>query len=349
MSLCSKMGAARYNADGTLDTTFGENGYRLIQVSVLGELWDMKIASDGKIVLAGKAETDFVNRNFTDYLIARLTLDGNLDVSFAGGAGVRQFDLTPGIVSDTEVIYGVQILPDGKILCVGRTGDVTNNPIDAVLMRFTSDGQFDTSFGTKGSGYRTIDYNGEHNLPQDLAVQTDGKIVIASFNGQGSDFLVQRLLANGDFDLTFGTNGSVETDLGGTDYPFSVNLTGDKILLSGYCGRTTGVIQKLCSVRYLQNGQTANTASLRGRAVNLLGRGISNAQITIRNAVTNETLTVMTDRTGNFQLADTLLAQQYIVTAQARRCYFQQSPLMVNFNSPDTNILLRANCFYPIK
>ena len=340
-----QMGAARFNADGRLDETFGTDGYRIIQVSVLGELWDMKLAPDGKIILGGKCETSFNNGNLSDHMLIRLTAKGDLDPSFGSGTGYRRLDLTPDTEADTEVINGVQLLPDGGILAVGRVGA---SPIDAVVMRFKPDGSFD-NFGTDNSGYIVVDYNGENNLPQDLAVQTDGKIVIASFKGQGGNFLVQRLLPDGQFDVSFGIGGSVETDLDGKDYPYSVSLTSDKILLAGYCGRNAASIQKMCLVRYLQNGQPANTATLRGRAVNLLGRGINEAQITVRNAADNQTQTITTDRTGNFQLPAMPLGQQYLITAQTRRCYFQPSPLVINFNDPNAVATLRANCFYLIK
>lgn len=343
-----QMGAARFNSDGTLDQTFGTGGYRIIQVSLLGELWDMKLAPDDKIVLGGKAMTNFNNANFSDYMLIRLTANGDFDPTFGGGTGYRRLDLTPETESDAEVINGVQLLPDGKILAVGRTGNASDNPIDAVVMRFKPDGGFD-NFGTDGKGYLFVDYNGESNLPQDLAVQADGKIVIASFKGQDGNFLVQRLLPDGQFDPSFGIGGSVETDLDGKDYPYSVSLTSDKILLAGYCGRNAASIQKMCLVRYLQNGQSANTAALRGRAVNLLGRGIGGAQITVRNAANNQTQTVPTDRTGIFQLPAMPLGQQYLITVQARRCYFHQMPLVINFIDPNAVTTLRANCFYPIK
>ena len=340
-----QMGAARFNSDGSLDQSFGTNGYRVIQVSVLGELWDMKLAPDGKIILAGKCETSFNNGNLSDHMLIRLTANGDLDPTFGSGTGYRRLDLTPETEADAEVIYGVQLLPDGGILAVGRVGQ---SPIDAVVMRFKPDGDFD-NFGTGNGGYIVVDYNGESNLPQDLAVQADGKIVIASFKGLNGNFLVQRLLPDGRFDTSFGVGGSVETDLDGKDYPYSVSLTSDKILLAGYCGRNANSIQKMCLVRYLQNGQSADTAALRGRAVNLLGRGISGAQITVRNAADNQTQTVVTDRAGIFQLPAMPLGGQYVITAQARRCYFQQSPLVIIFSDPNQLFTMRANCFYLIK
>ena len=343
-----QMCAARFNPDGTLDQTFGNSGYRIIQVSALGELWDMKLAPDGKIVLGGKALTSPNNSNLSDHMLIRLTADGNLDPTFGDGTGYRRLDLTPETESDAEVINGIQILPDGKILAVGRTGDASNYPIDAVLIRLKPNGGFD-NFGTDGKGYLFVDYNGESNLPQDLAVQADGKIVIASFKGLNGNFLVQRLLPDGQFDMNFGIGGNVETDLDGKDYPYSVSLTSDKILLAGYCGRNAASIQKMCLVRYRQNGQSADTAALRGRAVNLLGRGIANAQITVSNVATNQTQTLTTDRTGSFQLTGMPLGEQYVITAQARRCYFQQSPLVINFSDPNQLFTMRANCFYLIK
>ncbi|HLM60374.1 MAG TPA: hypothetical protein VK308_06205, partial [Pyrinomonadaceae bacterium] len=208
-----QMGAARFNADGSLDTSFGTGGYRIVQASVLGELWDMKLTPDNRIVLVGKAETNFNDGNHSDYVLMKLTADGQLDTGFGTG-GINRFDLTPATVSDTEVLQSVQLLPDGKILSFGRTGD---SVVDAVIMRFLPNGQLDPGFGA--NGVRIVDYNNQNNVGVDMAVQPDGKIVLVETEGF-NNFLVQRLLPDGSFDSTFGTGGSVVIDMGGRDRPY---------------------------------------------------------------------------------------------------------------------------------
>lgn len=337
-----QMAAARFTADGQLDTGFGTGGYRLVQVSLLGELWDMKLTPGGRIVLVGKAETNFNDGNHSDYVLLQLTNDGQLDENFAAG-GIRRFDLTPETLSDTEIIQSVQLLPDGKILCFGRTGDFVS--INAVVMRFNANGSFDQSFGE--NGVKIIDYNNQNNVGVDMAVQTDGKIVLVETDGF-NNYLVQRLLPDGTFDATFGSGGSVVVDMGGRDRPYSISLWGDKIVVAGHCLGQNGVIRHFGVARLLQSS-AAPTAALRGRAVNLLNRGIAGAQIALLNTVSGEVLETVADSAGNFEFLLLPRDRQYVLTPRARRCYFLPAQVTINLTGSDVTALLKANCFKSIK
>ncbi len=152
---------ARYNVDGSLDTSFG-GGTGLVVTPVIADNTDrasnVSILDDGSILVAG---TSYNGASF-NYFIAKYTADGSLDGSFGGGDGIALWNLG----SD----YGpfMQVQDDGKILIAG---DFSNNYL---LARFNSDGAIDTGFG--GSGYVTTDFAGSTDRAKDLAIQTDGKI-----------------------------------------------------------------------------------------------------------------------------------------------------------------------------
>jgi hypothetical protein len=54
---------------------------------------------------------------------------------------------------------------------------------DLAIVRYTTDGSLDTSFGTGGS--LTTDFNGSGDLGKDVAIQADGKIVVAGYAANG--------------------------------------------------------------------------------------------------------------------------------------------------------------------
>jgi uncharacterized delta-60 repeat protein len=97
----------RYNADGSLDTTFSGDGKLTTQVGIVGGASSVAIQSDGKIVVAGGADNDFA--------VVRYNPDGSLDTDFFGVGMV----ITP-VSSGDDYANGVVIQPDGKIVVGGH-------------------------------------------------------------------------------------------------------------------------------------------------------------------------------------------------------------------------------------
>lgn len=171
--------AARFDASGTLDTTFGAgdgdgtDGVAIFQPSeISGDTgiiqdmaWDAALQPDGKIVFVGHAEADSTSWNLA---VARLDADGILDTSF-GANGVT-------ITSFESAEASVAIQPDGKIV----VADVYFQ-----IVRFNANGSLDTSFGTGG-----VADHGANNL-KDVLILPDGKILVV---GTGSGVIAR--LAN---------------------------------------------------------------------------------------------------------------------------------------------------------
>ena len=179
-----EMGVARYTSTGSLDPSFGTAGK--VEVSFGGPVEANAVAlqSDGKIVAVG---TYGAGTSEERLAVARLNADGTLDSSF-GALGIETYPSIP------LQGFGVVIQPDGKILIVG-----SDYP-DGFVARLDTDGALDTSFsgdGVVGSTYRLMG----------IALQSDGKAVVAGEDNGGETFAVARYTTTGTLDPTFGSGG----------------------------------------------------------------------------------------------------------------------------------------------
>jgi uncharacterized delta-60 repeat protein len=213
---------ARYNPDGSLDTTFDGDGRVLTPVSLTNfdVAADVAIQADDRIVLVGFANSDFA--------LARYNIDGSLDATFGGtGAITTNFG---GLFADAMAVV---IQPDGKVVAVGST--TNNSTTDFALVRYNADGTPDASFGT--AGQVTTDFTATDVLA-DVALQADGRIVVTgrTFDQtNGDDFALSRYEANGTLDTTFGVAGIVRNDIAtSSDEARGIAIQADgKILVVG--------------------------------------------------------------------------------------------------------------------
>ncbi|HEY7428820.1 MAG TPA: hypothetical protein VH682_31610, partial [Gemmataceae bacterium] len=141
---------ARYNTDGSLDTTFGNGGYASTTVPSGGQLDNVNtvaIDSQGRIVVAGFVQsTDGSSSPF----LARYLSNGTLDTNF-GNQGI--VILSTGMSSPNSIAIdgSDRILVAGLVVPSSSSGDWTSQ-----LVRITSSGTLDTSFGGTGTGVQTI-------------------------------------------------------------------------------------------------------------------------------------------------------------------------------------------------
>jgi uncharacterized delta-60 repeat protein len=211
---------ARYNTDGSLDTTFDGDGRVTTQISLLNFdiAASVAIQADGRIVALGFAGFDFA--------LVRYNSDGSLDTTF-GGTGIVTTDF-----GGSDGGTGLAIQPDGKLVAIGRA----SGGVDFALARYHSDGSLDASFGS--GGRVTTDFPDAKAVASGVALQVDGKIVaIGRYNaGEGDDFAVARYDTAGALDLTFGAgSGVVTTDIASSsDDPRGVAIQPDgRILVAG--------------------------------------------------------------------------------------------------------------------
>jgi uncharacterized delta-60 repeat protein len=201
----------RYNLDGTLDTTFNDDGRAAVSVGNGNDLGrSVAIQLDGKIVVTGNS----LNVGNFDIAVIRLETDGSLDLSFDGNSGVGNGVITTQVATGNDQAYAVAVQPDAKIVVAGYYAGASGT--DTVILRYGSDGILDTTFDADGIAVHALS-PGDTDEALAMALQSDGRIVIAGCvrNGGANDFLMARFEQNGTADSTFGTNGS-------TIIPFSV-------------------------------------------------------------------------------------------------------------------------------
>ncbi|MCY7376699.1 MAG: FG-GAP-like repeat-containing protein, partial [Pyrinomonadaceae bacterium] len=219
----SNMVAVRYNADGSLDATFGTNGEAVVTFLVGGIASNsasavaVALQSDGKILLGGSAASQGVsNPNFA---LVRLNANGTLDTTFGSGGRVitdvttDQNDLAASMVFDET---------RNKIYLAGisRTApDATFQQKDlyAVVRYNGGDGSLDTTFnGTGKQLFPVGDSTATLTTLYDIALQSDGKTVVTGRAirniVQGEYFATARINLDGSLDAGFGGGGIVLTN-----------------------------------------------------------------------------------------------------------------------------------------
>ena len=271
---------ARYNPDGTPDTTFDGDGIKAVDAGGANDVARaVAVQADGKIAVAGT--------NGSDAVVARLRADGTLDTSL-NGTGLKAIDFG----GSADGANGLAIQSNGRIVVAGTNGsdfavarlnpadgsldttafngtgqalldlggtaDVANaavvqadgkmviggtNGADFALARFNPDGTLDTNFDADGR--RVIDAGGGSDTITGLALQADGKLVIGG--SDGADLVAARLIpANGELDNTFNGGGIKTVDGNGTDQGRGVAIQGDgKVVLAGKDGTGKVVAARL--------------------------------------------------------------------------------------------------------
>ena len=223
---------ARFNANGTLDASFGTGGIVTTGFGVSAEATSAAVQADGKIVAAGFANLDGAH----DFALVRYNSNGTLDASFGTGGKVTTAFLSQGF-SEAQA-NSVAVQPDGRIVAAGNA--MVGGAFDFALARYNSNGTLDASFGT--GGRVTTDFAGANDQAESVAVQPDGRIIAAGaaglFINRGFDFALARYNSNGTLDTSFGTSGKVTTDFAGANdvpsEPSAIALQGDgKIVVVG--------------------------------------------------------------------------------------------------------------------
>jgi uncharacterized delta-60 repeat protein len=202
---------ARYNADGSLDPSFGAGGKVFSEsVPVMRKPSDVAVTPDGKIVAAGSVlYTDAEGLHGIGFAMSRYNADGTPDESFGPG-GKR--DSLPFGDNPPDPAHAV-ILPGGGVYFASYY--IRNPDSNFVLARYNADGSPDASFGTGGNVRMLFP---TFLTSTALAAQPDGKSVLAGsvIGVTGYDYAVRRYNADGTPDTTFGTGGVATADFGST-------------------------------------------------------------------------------------------------------------------------------------
>jgi uncharacterized delta-60 repeat protein len=259
-------GAARYNSNGSIDSSFG-NGGTAVTTLATAENGALTLQADGKILVAGNNS------------IVRFNADGSLDSAFGnsglailaetargialqsdgrilvtGGSTLSRYNVNGSIDASFGVFgsagSGIQasaiaVQGDGKIVTAGTMADQLTPPnaptdSDMLVIRYNTDGSVDQSFGTRGGTLVDSFSSPSNAMASAVVLQPDGKIVVTGQAANGtanSQFAVVRLTSQGALDTSFGTGGSVTTSFGHIDSSTAVALQSDgKIVAAGFTG-----------------------------------------------------------------------------------------------------------------
>jgi len=253
---------ARYNSNGSLDTTFGTSGRVTTDIgSPYEEATAVAVQPDGKIVVAGGA----VFGLFNDFVLVRYNSNGTLDTTF--GTGGKVITNLAGVSAQA---YSVAVQRDGKIVVAGEAN--VGGGYDFALVRYNSNGTLDASFGSRGqvfTDFGTAQQGFSFAQASALALQPDGKIVLAgqAFLRQDYDFALARYNINGTLDTSFGSGGRVSTDFATPNAGAnSVAIQPDGMIVAGGLAKS-----HLALVRYTTRGGLDLNFGLGGKVNTALG------------------------------------------------------------------------------
>ena len=204
---------ARFDTNGSLDSTFGSGGSAVLAEDPTG----IALQSDGKIVVAGSG------------IVSRYNTSGSADLSF----GIF------GSVGAVGSVAAIAVQGDGKIVVAGTFSDQLSVPADGdlALIRYNSDGTVDETFGIHGGALADFFTGTSGAAGFALVIESSGDIIAAGKATQGSnpsEFAVARFTSLGTLDSLFGMGGVVTTSFGQTDSVAGLAIQTDgKIVAAG--------------------------------------------------------------------------------------------------------------------
>jgi uncharacterized delta-60 repeat protein len=237
-------------AGGQLDGSFSGDGKVTTDFTSADDLVTaVVIQSDGKLLAAGWAGS--ISTNGARFALARYDADGGLDDTFGGdGRVTTNFDV------GNEWVNAVAVQSDGKIVAVGGYKKASSNNARFALARYNPSGTLDTSFS--GDGRVMTEFTTGYDYAEDVALQSDGKIVVAGGAGglTRGRFALARYGVGGGLDPTFGGDGRVVTEFNtGFDVADAIAVQDDgRIVAAGQSAPVRGSNYRFAIARYNPGG-----------------------------------------------------------------------------------------------
>ncbi|GEM_PF-835502 len=320
----------KFTSVGALDTSFGTNGTRTAGGNLDDAATSIVQTTDGGYAIAGN--TYSYGAGGSDFYIIKFTSVGALDTSFGTG-GTR----TVGGAS-TDIAKSIIQTTDGGYAAAGYTNSYGAGDYDAYVVKFTSAGDLDTSFGTGGT--RTIGGTA-YDSAASIIQTTDGGYAFAgdttSYGTLSSNFYIAKLTSSGALNTSFGTGGTLTVSSFGstgdnansiiqtTDGGYAV--AGDPVVMhysDGFiikldtagsmgssCSNATGYGGVLGSGGAINSGGTLSNGGTLGSGGGAIGSGgtISekcSVSISLPTVATEEATDIAADAaTANANLSDT--------------------------------------------
>ncbi len=226
----SEFALLRLNADGSLDTGFGQGGLVTTSFSPGDDIpVAVFVESDDSIYVAGAVDT--ANDASQPFAFTHYGPDGSVDIGFGDGGAM----IIPAVVSPASAVLQQ---PDGKWLVIGGGGYDANSGgyLPGFAVRLDSDFTLDSAFGT--AGIATLTWS---DFYSSATVQPDGGILIGGGYAQSGVATLGRLNPDGSLDTTFGSGGSVST-------VFNVPVGGDFGITSSFSSIFAGPDGKIVAI-----------------------------------------------------------------------------------------------------
>ena len=274
---------ARFEANGTLDTSFGTGGKVTTAIGPgtrRDNVFQVEVVDRGKILVAGFADMGqgAGRRNF---MLARYNPDGTLDGTFGSG-GIVITRVAPGDNGDQADTNGMVIDPAGKIVVAGSANmGLGAGGLNFAVARYNADGSLDSSLDGDGIVTTAMAPGDDTDVVSGIAIDENGKIVaggVADTGGFVFDLALARYERDGSLDTSFGTSGKVTTNVGpgntDDDHEDLVIQPTGKILVGGGTAPTAiGADGDFMVARYNADGTLDRTFGLGGIVVTPTGSG----------------------------------------------------------------------------
>ncbi|MEZ5425230.1 MAG: FG-GAP-like repeat-containing protein [Pyrinomonadaceae bacterium] len=262
---------ARYNPDGSLDQSFGNNGLVVTDFAGLGDsVSDMVIRGDGKIIVVGSTQ---IAGGGSEFAIARYNPDGSPDISF-GNNGLLTTSFNDGF--STGAANSVTLFGTERMVVAGSATGVDGTE-DVAFARYDNFGNLDTSFGTDGRVLIPDQFPGssaERITKVETYPQTNALVkTIMAFGETTSgptpqDFLLMRLNDDGSLDTSFDTDGIFTLDIEDFDFAGDMALYqrgpsagSPQIIITGGVANEEGTSRLFFTARFFTDGSFDSTFS----------------------------------------------------------------------------------------
>lgn len=266
---------ARFNYDGSLDTSFNHTGNQpgtvvsSVNNYAINKCYAIALQPDQKIILAGACQSSISSSN--QFALARFNQNGSLDTSFnptgsQPGTVLTNINLSP----DNCIGQSVIVQPNGKIIIAGYIANSDYSCVEFAVAKFNQDGSLDTSFNQNGiqpgTMSTTIDYN-NYNFCSTIALQKDHKIVLGGLTAGNvilpAKFAIARLNNDGSLDHSFNPSGiepgttsttiDLVNDFFATGSAIAIQPN-QKIIVGGYLARPDRNYTKFALARFKTDG-----------------------------------------------------------------------------------------------
>jgi uncharacterized delta-60 repeat protein len=320
---------ARYLPTGQPDVSFGTQGKVVTDFGgAFDQAYSVAIDSSGNIVVAGFTNVSGSSQLF-DFALARYLPTGQPDVSFGTqGQVITDFGGTD------DRAFSVAIDSSGNIVVAGFT-NVSGDQYDFALARYLPTGQLDVSFGTQGKVI--TDFGGTDDTANSVAIDSSGNIVVAgatdaSSNQYEYNFALARYLHTGQPDVSFGTQGKVITDFGGTDdtaISVAIDASNGNIVVAGYTN-VSNDLYDFAVARYLPTGQPDVSFGTQGKVITDFGGNDDTAYSVAIDASGNIVVAGFTSVSSDQDEYDFALAR-YLPTGQLDVSFGTQGKVVTDF------------------